>query len=100
MRRKAFKAATKKNVPLFGEDGKVRNMLEKYDDEEAEAGMQIDASGAIEDAKRQKQAAIRERLKAGESARACRLAAPTCLSTQHCRFASCYTMYLPQMQHA
>lgn len=40
-------------------------MLDKYDEEEQEQGMQIDASGAVEDAKRKRQEEIRARLKAG-----------------------------------
>ena len=65
LRRKAFKAAAKENKPLFGEDGKVRGLLEKYDEEEQEAGMEIDATGAVEEAKRKKQEDIRARLRAG-----------------------------------
>ena len=58
-------AAAKENKPLFGEDGKVRGLLEKYDEEEQEAGMGIDATGAVEEAKRKKQEDIRARLRAG-----------------------------------
>lgn len=65
LRRKARKAATKENKPLFGEDGVRRGMLEKYDEEEEEDGMEIDASGAIEEARRKKQAEIRAKLKQG-----------------------------------
>lgn len=65
MRRRAFKAASKENKPLFGEDGKVRGMLEKYDDEEEEGGMTIDDQGAIEEATRKRQEDIRARLRAG-----------------------------------
>ena len=65
LRQRAFKAAAKENKPLFGEDGKVRGLLEKYDEEEQEAGMEIDATGAVEEAKRKKQEDIRARLRAG-----------------------------------
>lgn len=64
-RKKAFKAATKQNKPLFEEDGQRRGLLDKYDEEEQEAGMQIDASGAINEAKLKRQEEIRARLKAG-----------------------------------
>lgn len=65
MRRKARKAATKENKPLFGEDGRKRAMLDQYDEEEAEEGMEIDESGAVEEARQKRQADIRARLKQG-----------------------------------
>lgn len=65
LRRKAFKAASKENKPLFGEDGKVQGLLEKYDEEVEDEGMLIDEQGAIEAAKRKRQADIREKLRAG-----------------------------------
>lgn len=67
MRRKAFKAAAKENKPLFGEDGKVRGLLEKYDAEMEDEGMTIDQQGAIEEAKKKRQEDIRARLRAGKT---------------------------------
>ena len=81
LRRKAFKAAAKENKPLFGEDGKVRGLLEKYDEEEQEAGMGIDATGAVEEAKRKKQEDIRARLRAGML--------PSCSEVQRCGVLHC-----------
>ena len=43
-RDKARRAAQKAK-PLFEEDGKKRGVLDKYDEEEAEEAMQIDATG-------------------------------------------------------
>ena len=43
-RDKARRAAQKAR-PLFEEDGKKRSVLDKYDEEEAEEAMQIDATG-------------------------------------------------------
>ena len=40
-------------------------MLDKYDEEEEDAGMEIDASGAVNDEKARKQAEIRAKLAAG-----------------------------------
>lgn len=62
-RKKAFKAATKENKPLFGEDGKVRGLLDKYDEEAEEMGMRIDEAGAIARAKKQEE--IRAKLREG-----------------------------------
>lgn len=67
LRKKAMKAATKENKPLFGEDGRRRGLLDKYDEEEAEEGMHIDETGAVEAEKRSKQDEIRARLKAGQA---------------------------------
>lgn len=67
LRRKAFKAAAKENKPLFGEDGRVQGLLEKYDAEVEEEGMLINEQGAVEEAKRKRQADIREKLRAGIS---------------------------------
>lgn len=64
-RERAQRAAGKQHKPLFGEDGVQRGMLDKYDEEEEEAGMEIDASGAVNDEKAQKQADIRAKLAAG-----------------------------------
>ena len=67
LRRRAFKAAAKENKPLFGEDGRVQGLLEKYDEEGEDEGMLINGEGAVEEAKRKRQADIRERLRAGWS---------------------------------
>lgn len=49
--------------PLFEEDGKRRSILDKYDEEEEEAGLQIGFGGAVggDDVAR-RQAEIRARL--------------------------------------
>lgn len=62
-REKARKAATKVGQPLFEEDGKRRSILDKYDEEEEEAGLQIGFGGAVggDDVAR-RQAQIRSRL--------------------------------------
>lgn len=52
--------------PLFGEDGKARTMLDKYDEEE-DTGMEIDESGAFNSDKAKQQAEIRAKLAAGLS---------------------------------
>lgn len=65
IRRKAFKAASKETKPLFGEDGRVQGLLEKYDQEAEEDGMLIDDQGAVEEAKRKRQDDIRAKLRAG-----------------------------------
>ena len=67
LRRKAFKAGTKENKPLFGEDGRVQGLLEKYDPEAEDEGMVIDDQGAIEEAKRKRQDDIRAKLRAGRA---------------------------------
>ncbi len=63
-REKARRAAVKAK-PLFEEDGKQRGMLDKYDEEEDDAGMEIDETGAVNDEKARKQAEIRAKLAAG-----------------------------------
>lgn len=65
-RDKARRAASKEEhiKPLFGEDGKKRTMLDKYDEEE-ETGMDIDESGTFTSEKAKQQAEIRARLAAG-----------------------------------
>ena len=65
VRRKAFKAAAKENKPLFGEDGRVQGLLEKYDEEAEDEGMLINEQGAVEAAMQKRQADIREKLRAG-----------------------------------
>ena len=64
-REKARRAAGKQHKPLFEEDGVQRGMLDKYDEEEEEVGMEIDDTGAVNDEKARKQAEIRAKLAAG-----------------------------------
>ncbi|BDA45958.1 probable U4/U6.U5 tri-snRNP-associated protein 1 at N-terminal half [Coccomyxa sp. Obi] len=68
-REKARRAAVK-NKPLFEEDGKQRGMLDKYDEEEDDAGMEIDETGAVNDEKARKQAEIRAKLAAAQQSAA------------------------------
>ena len=65
-RDKAKRAASKEEhiKPLFGEDGKARTMLDKYDEEE-DTGMEIDESGTFNSDKAKQQAEIRAKLAAG-----------------------------------
>ena len=65
LRRKARKAATKDDKLFWGEDGEKKALLAQYDEEEAEAGMEIDHSGTLEMARQQRQAEIRAKLKQG-----------------------------------
>ncbi|KAK9842737.1 hypothetical protein WJX74_001624 [Apatococcus lobatus] len=68
-REKARKAATKVGQPLFEEDGKRRSILDKYDEEEEEAGLQIGFGGAVGgDDVAQRQAEIRSRLAGSQDA--------------------------------
>ena len=66
-RDKARRAASKEEhiKPLFGEDGKRRTMLDKYDEEE-DTGMDINEAGAFSSEKAKQQAEIRAKLAAGE----------------------------------
>lgn len=66
-RDRAKRAAAKgTNEPLFGEDGRARGMLDKYDEEGAAAGMRVGADGALEaEDTARRQAEIRARLAAG-----------------------------------
>ena len=66
-RERARRAAKKEARPGFEEeDAKPRGMLNKYDEEEEEAGLRIDESGqASNAAQAAKQAEIRARLAAG-----------------------------------
>ncbi|CAL8462106.1 g1637 [Coccomyxa elongata] len=68
-REKARRAAVKQK-PLFEEDGKQRGMLDKYDEEEDDAGMEIDETGAVNDEKARKQAEIRAKLAAAQQSAA------------------------------
>ncbi|GFR52264.1 hypothetical protein Agub_g14798, partial [Astrephomene gubernaculifera] len=47
-RRKALKAAKKEAKPLWEEDGKVRTILDKYDEEEEEVVLQLGAGGRLQ----------------------------------------------------
>ena len=64
-REKARKAAIKQAKPLFGEDGTVRGVLDKYDEEAPEPGMAIDAEGRVADERLQRQDDIRRKLADG-----------------------------------
>lgn len=63
-RNKAREAATKKAKPLFGEDGKKRSLLDKYDEEE-ELVMQLGDDGSMEAKRQQQQDEVRKRLASG-----------------------------------
>ena len=58
-RDKARRAASKEEhiKPLFGEDGKRRTMLDKYDEEE-DTGMDIDEAGAFSSEKAKQPASL------------------------------------------
>lgn len=65
-RDRAKRAATRgTNEPLFAEDGRVRALLEKYDEEDAGGGMRVAADGALEAETARRQEDIRRRLAAG-----------------------------------
>ena len=51
--------------PLFEEDGVTRGLLEKYDEEAPDDGMQIDESGVVADDRTRRQEEIRRKLAAG-----------------------------------
>lgn len=63
-RRKARAAATKTAKPLWEEDGKVRGLLDKYDEEEEEAIAAFDETGQLQ-AQQRRQAELRSKLAAG-----------------------------------
>lgn len=63
-RRKARAAATKTAKPLWEEDGKVRGLLDKYDEEEEEAVAAFDAGGQLL-AQQKRQDELRSKLAAG-----------------------------------
>jgi U4/U6.U5 tri-snRNP-associated protein 1 len=65
-RRKAQRAATKTAKPLWEEDGKVRGLLDKYDEEEEEAAAAFDAGGQLQ-AQRRREEELRKRLAAGKA---------------------------------
>ena len=64
-RTKARKAATKTGKPLFGEDGVARGLLEKYDEEAEEEGMQIEESGVVPDERARRQEEMRRKAAEG-----------------------------------
>lgn len=64
-RAKAIKAATKVNKPLFGEDGKSRAMLDKYDEEQEDGGMVLDDDGRAREERRREE--IRAKLAQGKN---------------------------------
>lgn len=66
-REKARRAAHKKAKPLYGEDGKVRPLLDKYDEEEEAEAMQLDEAGRVDAEKKRRQEEIRRKLAAGGS---------------------------------
>ena len=71
-RDRAKRAATKgTNEPLFAEDGRVRSLLEKYDEEGAGGGMRVAADGALEAETAARQEDIRRRLAAGAPRSSC-----------------------------
>lgn len=66
-RARARRAAGKEAKPLWAEDGRVRSLLDKYDEEEAEASFVLDDAGrAAAQAARQDE--VRKRLAAAASA--------------------------------
>lgn len=85
-REKARKAATKVGQPLFEEDGKRRSILDKYDEEEEEAGLQIGFGGAVggDDVAR-RQAEIRARLAGDTLTTSLCPSPPYSLSSSHLR---------------
>jgi hypothetical protein len=66
-RAKARRAAGKEAKPLWAEDGNVRSLLDKYDEEDEEAGFVLDAAGAAA-AAAARQDKVRERLAAAAAA--------------------------------
>ncbi|WIA22095.1 hypothetical protein OEZ85_004437 [Tetradesmus obliquus] len=65
-RRKARAAATKTAKPLWEEDGKIRGLLDKYDEEEEEAAAAFDAAGQLH-AQQRREEELRKRLAAGKA---------------------------------
>ncbi|KXZ47678.1 hypothetical protein GPECTOR_33g560 [Gonium pectorale] len=66
-RRKALKAAKKEAKPLWEEDGKVRTLLDKYDEEEQEVVVQLGAGGRLGADRAQQQEAVRKKLAEGNA---------------------------------
>lgn len=66
-RKKARDAAAvgKKGKPLWEEDGKVRTMLDKYDEEEEERGVALGEGGVLEAARLAAQEAMRKKMAHG-----------------------------------
>ena len=97
-RDKARRAASKEEhiKPLFGEDGKRRTMLDKYDEEE-ETGMDIDEAGAFSSEKTKQQAEIRAKLAAGERLSFMPALAQLCRPAQNC---ACSALHVDELSAA
>jgi len=62
---RAKKAAEKKSAPLYGEEGKKRAILDKYDEgEDDEEGIQLGEDGSVDPEKLRRQREIRAKLEA------------------------------------
>ncbi|KAG2489863.1 hypothetical protein HYH03_011665 [Edaphochlamys debaryana] len=61
-RRKARKASVKEAKPLWEEDGKVRTLLDKYDEEEAEVAVALGSGGTLEAERVRRAAEMRKKL--------------------------------------
>lgn len=67
MAREKARRAAQKAKPLWAEDGKVRGMLDKYDEEDEAQAMVLDDSGAVEAAKARRADEIKAKLAAGSA---------------------------------